>query len=148
MADFSQFQFWWRWGVIRDSHGQFQACFAARQAFISSPLHIELVAMQKGLHLVHALQLQSVSIESDCLMIVQAVNALACDLSSLGVLVHDIRSLVSSIQDYKVVYAPRQANRVAHRLASFSYEDNVTRDWYVYAPEFIQDALMYDMRTH
>ncbi|KAL6197264.1 hypothetical protein ACLB2K_032873 [Fragaria x ananassa] len=82
-------------GVIRDSHSQFQACFAARQASISSPEHIELVAMQKGLHLVNALQLRSVTIESDCLMAVQAVNALACDLSPLAALVHVIRSLVN-----------------------------------------------------
>ncbi|KAL6198305.1 hypothetical protein ACLB2K_028097 [Fragaria x ananassa] len=61
-------------------------------------------------------------------MVVQAVNALACDLSPLAALVHDIRSLMSNIQDCRVVYVPRQTNIIAHRLASFSYEDNVTRD--------------------
>ncbi|XP_062028770.1 uncharacterized protein LOC133744726 [Rosa rugosa] len=74
---------------------------------------------------------------------VQAINALDCDLSPLRALVADVRSLPSSSNNLSVTFAPRQANSVAHRLASLSFESEIQVEWFVTTPDSIPDALMY-----
>ncbi|PRQ31754.1 putative ribonuclease H-like domain-containing protein [Rosa chinensis] len=131
-------------GVIRDSHGQFIAGFSCRMEFVSSPLHIELLALKNGLELLQAMQITRAVVESDCLLAVQAINLTVGELSSLSALITDLQSLLAATTEVELYFVPRQANVVAHRLASCSYESNINVDWFVNAPKFISDALMYD----
>ncbi|XP_024178720.1 uncharacterized protein LOC112184715 [Rosa chinensis] len=131
-------------GVLRDSIGQFLAAFSSRVQFVSSPLHVELLALKKGLELLQAMHITNAVVESDCLMAVQAIYAWDCDLSPLRALVADVRSLLHSSIDFSITFAPRQANVVAHRLAALSFESEIQCEWFVTAPDIILDALMYD----
>ncbi|PRQ38383.1 putative ribonuclease H-like domain-containing protein [Rosa chinensis] len=112
--------------------------------FVSSPLHAELLALKNGLELLQAMNITRATIESDCLVAVQAINSLTPDLSPLGALIVDVQELLAASLDIKLSHVPRQANTVAHRLASYSFECNVHLEWFSIAPEFILDALLYD----
>ncbi|XP_024156261.1 uncharacterized protein LOC112164272 [Rosa chinensis] len=129
-------------GVLRNAQGRFLAAFSRWMNFVSSPLHAELLALKTGIELLQAIDVTNVVIESDCLMAVQAVNSLSCDLSSLRALVADIKGLLDGYADMCIIFAPRQANVIAHRLASLSFESDVHLEWFVNAPELILDALM------
>ncbi|KAM5578651.1 hypothetical protein ABKV19_008793 [Rosa sericea] len=131
-------------GVLRNAHGGFIAAFSHRSAFVTSPLHTELVALKYGLELLQALNVTQAVIESDCLHAVQAINSMAEDLSDLAALISDIKGLVHVLGGIVISFTPRQANMVAHRLASHSFDSNVHLEWFTTAPEFILDALMYD----
>ncbi|XP_024155779.1 uncharacterized protein LOC112163738 [Rosa chinensis] len=131
-------------GVLHNSLGQFLAAFSSRVQFVSSPLHVELLALKKGLELLQAMHITNAVVESDCLMAVQAIYAWDCDLSPLRALVADVRSLLHSSTDFSITFAPRHANVVAHRLAALSFESEIQCEWFVTAPVIILDALMYD----
>ncbi|KAM5580526.1 hypothetical protein ABKV19_009994 [Rosa sericea] len=131
-------------GVVRNSQGQFIAGFSFRVDFVTSPLQVELLALKYGLELLQAMQITYAIVESGCLVAVQAIASVAPDLSQLSALVADIRGLLADSEHLQLLYVPRQANTVDHRLANFSFESNVHLQWFVNAPDFILDALMYD----
>jgi hypothetical protein len=57
-------------------------------------------------------------IETDALMVVQACTSTAYDMSSVGYLAQELRSMVdSNFQFFKFAYVPRECNRVADALA-------------------------------
>ncbi|PRQ55070.1 putative ribonuclease H-like domain-containing protein [Rosa chinensis] len=104
--------------------------------FVSSPLHAELRALKYGLEFLQAMNVIKVVVESDYLVAVQAINSLGGDLSDLGALISDIQGLVAAVGEVTVNFAPRQANMVAHHLASYSFDSNLRLEWFVNAPEF------------
>ncbi|XP_040367783.1 uncharacterized protein LOC121050763 [Rosa chinensis] len=107
-------------GVLRYKQGQFVAAFVHRVDYISSPLHAELLAVKQGMQLLQSMQVASAVIESDCQVAVTAITSI------------------------RLRFVRRQANTVAHRLASQGFESNINHEWFVNAPEIILDALMYD----
>ncbi|XP_024164283.1 uncharacterized protein LOC112171314 [Rosa chinensis] len=123
------------------------AGFSYRVAFVSSALHVELLAMKSGLKLLHAMHVTKAILESNCLLAVHAINSVTEDMSDLGALVSEIKGLVATVGEVTVRFAPRQANMVAHRLANNSFETDCHLEWFTHAPEFVLDALMYD-RNH
>ncbi|XP_062021254.1 uncharacterized protein LOC133737772 [Rosa rugosa] len=133
------------WGVLRNAHGQFLAAFSHRVNFVSSPLHSELLALKNGLEMLQAMQITKVVVESDCQVAVQAVSNEFSDLSPFSALIAEVKGLLSDSEDVCIRFSPRQANTVAHRLASFSFDSNVHHEWFVKAPGLILDALMYDL---
>ncbi|XP_062020698.1 uncharacterized protein LOC133737092 [Rosa rugosa] len=118
-------------GVIRNAQGLFIAEYSYRSAFY-------------GLELLLAVNITKAVVESDCLVAVQATKSLADDLSDLGALISEIKGLVAAVGEVTVCFANRQANMVAHRLASHSFDSNIRLDWFTNAQEFILDDLMYD----
>lgn len=60
------------WGVIRDHKGGFVAGFSHIKHYVSSPLHIELLAIKEGLLLLQAIDVSHVVIHSDCLLVGQS----------------------------------------------------------------------------
>ncbi|PRQ49528.1 putative ribonuclease H-like domain-containing protein [Rosa chinensis] len=131
-------------GVLRNSQGQFLAGFSFRVDFVTYPLHVELLTLKNGLELLQAMQITHAPVESDCLIVVQAIASITPNLSPLSALITDIQGLLAGSEDLKLLYVPRQANTLAHRLANFNFDSNVHLDWFVNAPEFTLDALMYD----
>ncbi|KAM5555594.1 hypothetical protein ABKV19_023491, partial [Rosa sericea] len=89
-------------GVLRNAQGLFLAAFSHRINFVSSPLHSELLALKVGLELLQAMQVTKTVVETDCLVAVQAVNSDHIDLSPLSALIADVKSLLSSSEDFSV----------------------------------------------
>lgn len=73
----------------------------------------ELLAIREGLDLAKDLQLQNVTIESDCLEAVQLILGEDQELDENGALVDDINVLMKSIPGVQIQFAPRSCNMVA-----------------------------------
>lgn len=131
-------------GVLCNSTGAFIAGFSHRKSYVSSPLHIELLAIYNALLFVKAMELSNVIIHSDCLLAVQAINSDEENLSSLGSLIDDIKALLHESPLVSVHHASRGTNFVAHRLTGFSYESNIQLEWFTIAPDLIINALLYN----
>ncbi|XP_061993936.1 uncharacterized protein LOC133711869 [Rosa rugosa] len=119
--------------------------FCYRQDFVSSPLHVELLAIQQGLRFMQQHAYLQAELESDCLLAVHAISSSVGDLSPLSPLVADIKGLLVQCPTISLHHVRRDGNRVAHRLASISFDSNLHQDWFTHAPDFILDALVYDV---
>lgn len=66
-------------------------------------------------------------IESDCLVMVQAIRSKVHMVSPFGLLVEDCRRLMKELNTTTLFYIKRSANMVAHELAraSYSFPDRV-----------------------
>ena len=131
-------------GVLRDEMGEFIAGFSYKRNFVSSPQHIELLAIKEGILFLQVLEISNITLDRNCLLAVQAIQSKEEDCSFLGSLVEDIKDLLKASPTISVHHASRTTNFVVHRLASFSYESNVQQEWFSIAPDFILDAFMYD----
>lgn len=64
--------------------------------------------------------LTNVLIESDCLIVVQAVTSSMAMFSPFGLLVKDCRALLSMLCNVSLHFVKRSANNVAHSIARAS----------------------------
>ncbi|XP_061993627.1 uncharacterized protein LOC133711538 [Rosa rugosa] len=114
-----------------------------------SPLHSELMALKQGVQFLHSMRVTSAVIESDCQVAVVALTSEQVDLSQVNALIAEVKDLLTPNAGIRIQFVPRQANNVAHRLASHGFESNVNHEWFVNTPELLLDALMYDLnRIH
>ncbi|XP_039043591.1 uncharacterized protein LOC120182789 [Hibiscus syriacus] len=63
---------------------------------------------------------QHVFFELDCSVVVTKFNRMEGDASMLGIHMQPIRDNCNAFNSCSVVYAPQDANRVAHNLAKYS----------------------------
>ncbi|XP_062014412.1 uncharacterized protein LOC133730929 [Rosa rugosa] len=131
-------------GVLRNSSGQVQAAFAHTVHHVGSLKQFELLAIRKGLDYAKSLQLQNVTIESDCLEAVQEISCSDHDLTKFGAILDDIHELMTSIHGVQILHAPRSCNTVAHRLASIAFESDQQEFWLHSAPNCILDVVQHD----
>ncbi|XP_061993843.1 uncharacterized protein LOC133711764 [Rosa rugosa] len=135
-------------GVLRNSQGQFMAAFAHTEQHTSSARQAELLAIRRGLDFVKELDLQHVTIESDCLDAVQLILNKDHELDELGALVEDCLVIMASMPEVRIQHAVRTRNNVAHRLAAFAFEsDGCNEVWHQRPPSLIINVLQYDF-TH
>ncbi|KAK6117971.1 hypothetical protein DH2020_048286 [Rehmannia glutinosa] len=82
---------------------------------------MEAIACREGLILAKELQLQHIEVETDCQQVVQAFHRKDLNLSYLGRVVDDIRTLCSSFLSCNLRYITRSANSMAHFAARFAF---------------------------
>ncbi|XP_024200491.1 uncharacterized protein LOC112203805 [Rosa chinensis] len=131
-------------GVARNASGQFMAAFANHLPHVNSAKQAELLAIQTGLEMTVGLQLPFVTIETDCLTAVQAIMHPQYEFSEYAGIIADIHDLQMKFQETKIHFAPRECNRVAHRLANIGFESGQNESWFQQAPICITDVLHYD----
>jgi hypothetical protein len=85
--------------------------------------------------------------ESDSKILVNALQTRSYDLSEIGVLVRDIRSVyIGSFDSYEFSYCPRECNRVAHELAQFGFRaEEGCLGWADEAPVFVSELVASDI---
>ncbi|XP_062005870.1 uncharacterized protein LOC133723052 [Rosa rugosa] len=128
-------------GVIRDATGQFVAAFARPVPCTASPKQCELLAIREGIDLLYSLQLNEVTIESDCMEAIQEIHCPDYELLANGSIVDDIHRTWGKLKGVHFDYTPRSCNRVAHRLAAIGFEATQDVVWTSQAPESIFDVL-------
>lgn len=63
-------------------------------------------------------------IESNCQILVRAINFGGYGFSPRYVILDDIRECLSHLSICDVIHSPRAQNKVAHNLAAFAFESN------------------------
>ncbi|KAK9931954.1 hypothetical protein M0R45_019208 [Rubus argutus] len=84
-------------------------------------------AVKLALELAVERWMPSVVIETDCLEVVRMINEVNVCMAAEGVIVDQIKCLMSLMQISEIMYAPRDANMAAHAIAQF-----VARLWIKY----------------
>ena len=107
--------------VARDSDGQLIEAKAIFQPNVFSPLLAETMAFKEALSWMETRGWTEATVESDCLVMVQAVRSTTSFRSYFGLLIEDCRNSLLSLNNVKLFYVKRSANMVAHQVARESY---------------------------
>ncbi|XP_062020817.1 uncharacterized protein LOC133737227 [Rosa rugosa] len=112
---------------------------------LSSALHSEVEACRAGLLLALHQGWKEVEIESDCSILVAAMNSQAEDNSEVSRILDDCRDYMQAFDYIRIRHVYREANSVANRLAHFASLDHVVDLSLVEAPDFLQNVLYEDI---
>jgi ribonuclease HI len=132
------------WGfIVRDDKGEFLATEVGKLRHLRSTLQAKseaLVAMVKG---AAALGLNRVVSKSDSKVLVDALKSGSHELSEIGVLPREARSLcISSFDLFSFKHCHRGCNKIAHTLAKFgSQAEKECVGWADVAPDFVSDLV-------
>jgi ribonuclease HI len=132
------------WGfVVRDDKGEFVAAAAGKLRHLRSALQAETEALVAAVEGAAALSLNRVIFESDSKILVDALNSSSHELSEIGILLREARSLcVVSFDSFQFKHCSRVCNKIAHTLAKFgSQADEECVGWADIAPDFVSDLV-------
>ncbi|KAL6215319.1 hypothetical protein ACLB2K_014750 [Fragaria x ananassa] len=89
-----------------------------------------------GMELVfYSLGVSEAIVESDCLVAVNSIKSLDQDLSPLSAIILDVKSSLTTANNFQLQFADRQDNMVAHRLAGLGLHSNIHCNWFSIAPD-------------
>lgn len=108
--------------VARSHSGELiEAKSVCRQGVIQPEL-AEAMGVREALSWVNVSKWPKVEVETDCLVVVQAVRSNAIKLSYLGSIVEECKQLLAGFRDQQVTlkFIKRSANKLAHQVARHS----------------------------
>lgn len=105
------------------------------------------MAIYRGLHLCLNLGIYNLLVESNCQVIVQAIQQLENSFAMLENVVHDIQMLMSRFSHCEIQFRYRSSNVIAHKLAHYAWNVSHTMLWYGEYPEFLNLAVWYDKQS-
>lgn len=135
------------WGcVARTSQGEFIAACAGKLDHLASPLQAEATACVQAIEAANEMGIHQVIFESDSLQLVNATNSGDHDLSSIGVMLPEARSLCfASFDAFHFHFCKRSCNSIAHNLADYGHRAGVVCTWWKDdAPSFVWDLVASD----
>ncbi|XP_062080402.1 uncharacterized protein LOC133785162 [Humulus lupulus] len=91
------------------------------------PILTEVMGMREALSWIKSKQWHQVYVESDCLVIVQAIRSTTEMISPFGKIINDCRTLLGDMQNVVLSFVKRSANMVVHDFAraSILYPDRL-----------------------
>lgn len=99
----------------------------------------ELMACIQSAKAVHTLGIQKIVLETDALMVKQALQSSDFRLSAMGGLVHELKEhLVDEFTEARVVYTPHDCNKIAHELAK---SGSLAQDELLFGPGNLPDCI-------
>ncbi|XP_062093342.1 uncharacterized protein LOC133799338 [Humulus lupulus] len=114
--------------VARDSNGLFLEALCGRRRGKVSAVLGEALSIKEALSWIQRKDWANVIVESDCLVVVHAIQHQVQMFSPLGLIISDCCSFLSSLKNVSIFFVKRSANQVAHFLAT--------------APEFTTDCIL------
>ncbi|XP_012855085.1 PREDICTED: uncharacterized protein LOC105974516 [Erythranthe guttata] len=114
-------------GIIRDGHGRLVAAFSSFYGHGSNNKG-ELSALLDGLQVCQALRLSNVIIESDSLIVVNAIHGRSSISWDLTYMLCQCSEMLPS--GYSITHIVRQKNVVADRLAAWAYNHMGYQDFF------------------
>ncbi|KAM6552834.1 hypothetical protein CsatB_013596 [Cannabis sativa] len=102
----------------------------------------EVIGIKEALSWIKRKGWEKVVVESDALVVVQAINSSIQMPSQFGLLVEDCRVILSSLNNVLVSFVNRSANRAAHCVARESYLSSGCTYNELNAPSFLCDIVM------
>uniref|UniRef100_A0A803QMW8 RNase H type-1 domain-containing protein n=1 Tax=Cannabis sativa TaxID=3483 RepID=A0A803QMW8_CANSA len=107
--------------VIRDQTARLVEAISVSKHGGVTPEIAEAIGVKEALSWIKKKALSDVEIETDSLVVVQAINGGVTMTSQFGMLIHDCRMMVSSLNNVLISHVKRSANRAAHWVARQSY---------------------------
>lgn len=129
--------------VLRNDRGEFVAGMQRSINERATVLEAEGIGVQEALHWLLELGLRQVVVESDSLIVATALIKNIEHASEVGTTLESCRSILRQRDDFKVQHVRRQANRVAHKLASLLCLLG-TKNYFNSPPSCVLESIMYD----
>ncbi|XP_031105317.1 uncharacterized protein LOC116010174 [Ipomoea triloba] len=130
--------------VLRDDNGAFVAARGVPWRGVFSPREAEAVAVREALSWIKNLHYDKVYVETDSLLVMQALNAIEGD-SYFHLVIRDIKNMLCEFTHVFLNFAKRSANRAAHELARQPVSLPDCTEWFVNPPPIICNALSLDV---
>ncbi|XP_062093823.1 uncharacterized protein LOC133799848 [Humulus lupulus] len=131
--------------VFRDFHGMVLASSTWSWDHLLDPTIVEALAVYHSILLCSRLGYLTVVIESDCAIVVRAINSHKIEHSYLGYIIRDILAYCNSFHSISFNFCPRMANSVAHSLAKFALSLSDDFVWWPGYPECINVVIQDDI---
>ena len=130
--------------VLRDHSGAFVSGKTISKGMVTSVFEAEALAVLEGLNWLLTGNHDSVIIESDSLLIVQALQSPPDDnLLEVGFILDACRSILVSRPGYSISFVKRQANKAAHLVTKLPCSLNCP-SVFTSSPNMLLETLMYD----
>lgn len=109
------------------------------------PTLAEAMAVKEALSWMKTMEWEVVTIESDCLVVVQMIRSSAPMRSRLGQVIQECRKIIREANNIKLYFIKRSANMPAHELAHVAhmYPDRIF-DWSS-VPVKVRDCIQFDL---
>jgi ribonuclease HI len=107
--------------VLRDNYGKFIAAYSLFLPHIPSAKDAEARAMKEGLDLANRMGCSHIVAESDSMEIIEACTGESTWFDESAAVFVDCVDIATLIGQVSFRYCPRDANRVAHEIASFGF---------------------------
>lgn len=131
--------------VFRDSNGRMVSAYARPGLGFAHPEVVEAVRVPEALSWLRERRKGCMLVETDCLRVVQAIQATSIDNSSFGLLLQDCKFLLSTLDNVRVVHAKRSTNMVAHNIAQAASAMSDRHVWGFTPPQCILASLAFDL---
>ncbi|KAL5827457.1 hypothetical protein ACOSQ4_019254 [Xanthoceras sorbifolium] len=128
--------------VVRDAEGFVLAAGAQPLQFCVSPLVAEAMAILRGIQFASEMGISPIMVESDSLSVINIITSHAFPLSDVGVVISDIYRSIEALNDFKIIFASRQANSVAHGLAKLALSLSDASFWLEDYPPCIENLVL------
>jgi ribonuclease HI len=115
--------------IVWDYQGRFVAGACSMISHVPSASMAEALAIREGLNLIKRLGCCRVQAESDSLETIGACNGEERWWNEASTIFADCVDLVTHIGTVEFKHCPRDANRVPHELARFSFVNNISCNW-------------------
>lgn len=114
--------------MIRDRDGDVRGSGAGRMQNIASALRAEAEACAIALQTASDWGMTNVELESDCQVMLKAIQSKDGDLAPEGVIFREIRDFARlNFSSISFSFVPRGCNKVAHCLAAYGSRSQVRR---------------------
>jgi hypothetical protein len=128
--------------VIRDDRGDCVAALARVVPYIADLLTAETVAAWHAAQLICEKGYQKVLFEGDCLSIISDLKKEDPSGNGGGLLISDMKFLLSTIEVINFQHVKRDANKAAHCLAKFAITHMIDKVWVKHCPPIIQHVVL------
>jgi ribonuclease HI len=133
--------------ALRDHDGRFLAGRAAWHGRRTDALMMEALACRDGLLLARQCGVSKLYLETDCMVLVNLWEAMDDQRSAINLILHDIRDISRSFDEFTFAFANRDCNRVAHLCARQVPGDRVMEEWHRNPPLAIRELLAEDFSS-
>ncbi|XP_042944578.1 uncharacterized protein LOC122278455 [Carya illinoinensis] len=106
--------------IVRDSDGLVIGSLCSSITLTPNPKIGEAVAALRATMLCAELGLTQIILEGDAPNVVQAVQHKEENWSAFGMVIRDIKSLLSKAREWSIQHTPREFNVIAHTLAKYA----------------------------
>ncbi|KAM3241082.1 hypothetical protein ACQJBY_054237 [Aegilops geniculata] len=112
--------------VFRDEDGAFRGADAVFLPDITSAEVAELLACMRAVELALQRGVPKLHLETDCLNVARKLNEQDRNLSSVGILVEEIKMMATNLGEFRATWVRREANKAAHEIARFGFCNSVS----------------------
>ena len=129
--------------VIRDSKG---IIIAVGSKVLNGSYDVEVteaLVVEEGILLAKEMELHRIVVESDLVVVFEAINANNCN-GDIGPIIQGTLELLRHFKSWKMRHLKRDHNRVAHDLAQVAKANGTTQQWKGREPSMIHQILLVD----